>query len=148
MSEILKYSISYVEQSKVGLLITVGENGAPFVRNIGAFSSEGADIYFLTGRATQKVKHISLNPTVTFYFENEGQIYQSFKSVAVTGKASEVTEEKEFNKAVEAISLRHPAIKEKVATGEIKNSAIYKVKAKFVKLADYTRTPREVIENI
>lgn len=148
MSEILKDSLSYVEQAKVGLLITVGEGKVPYVRSIGAFSNEGSDIYFLTGKATEKVKHIASEPVVTFYFENEGQVYENFKSVAITGEASEVTESLEFEKAIESISKRYPKIKERVASGDIKNSSIYKVKAKFVKLADYTRTPRELIVSI
>lgn len=148
MSTILNDAINYIEQSKVSLLITVGEDKAPYVRSIGAFVSEGADIYFLTAKTTEKVKHINANSTVTFYFQNEGQSFQTFKSVAVTGEAVEVLDGVEFDKAVEGISVRYPVIKELVLSGDIKKSTIYKVKAKFVKLADYTKSPREVIENI
>lgn len=148
MSKILNDSINYIEQSKVALLITVGVNNSPYVRSIGAFYNEGADLYFVTAKATEKVKHIKINPTVTFYFQNEGQAYSEFKSVAVTGEASEVVESVELNKAIEGISVRYPVIKEKIASGEFNSSTIYKVKAKFVKLADYTQTPREVVENI
>ena len=148
MSEVIEKSIKYVEQSKVRLLITVDENKVPFVRPIGAFSNEGANIYFLTAKETEKVKHINLNPTVTFYFENEGQAYESFKSVAISGEASEVTENDELSRAIEAISVRYPLIKEKVANGEFENSSIYVVKAKFIKLADYTQLPREETVNL
>ena len=135
MSEVIEKSIKYVEQSKVGLLITVDENKVPFVRPIGAFSNDGANIYFLTAKETEKVKHINLNPTVTFYFENEGQPYESFKSVAISGDASEVTENDELEKAIEAISVRYPVIKEKVANGEFENSSIYVVKDKVYKIS-------------
>ncbi|MDP4178554.1 MAG: pyridoxamine 5'-phosphate oxidase family protein [Bacillota bacterium] len=148
MSEVLTESIKYIEQSKVGLLITVGEKTVPYVRPIGAFANEGSDIYFVTAKATDKVKQINLNPTVTLYFQNEGQPFDTFKSVAVSGDASEVSLGAEFDKAVEAISVRYPIIKQKISSGEFKSSAIYKVKAKLVKLADYTKNPREVIENI
>lgn len=148
MSEVLSSAIAYIDQSKVGLLVTIGEDGVPYVRDIGAFSNESSDIYFFTAKATQKVKHIALNPKVTIYFENEGQQYESFKSVAVSGIASEVTEENEFSKAVEGISKRYPVIKDLVLSGEIKNTSIYKIKASFVKLADYTKAPKEVIEEV
>lgn len=148
MSEVIEKSIQYVTQSKVGLLITVDENKVPFVRPIGAFSNEDANIYFLTAKETEKVKHINSNSTVTFYFENEGQPFESFKSVAVSGEASEVTENDELNKAIEAISVRYPSIKEKVANGEFEKSSIYVVKAKFIKLADYTQSTREQIINV
>jgi len=148
MSQLIEKSIKYVEQSKVGLLITVDENKVPFVRSIGAFSNDGANIYFLTAKETEKVKHINSNPTVTFYVENEGQHYESFKSVAISGEASEVTENDELSRAIEAISVRYPLIKEKVANGEFENSSIYVVKTKFIKLADYTQLPREEIVNL
>lgn len=148
MSKLIEESIKYVEQSKVSLLITVDENKVPFVRPIGAFSNDGANIYFLTAKETEKVKHINLNPTVTFYFENEGQAYESFKSVAISGEASEVTENDELSRAIEAISVRYPLIKDKVANGEFENSSIYVVKTKFIKLTDYTQLPREDIVNL
>ncbi|MBC2478141.1 pyridoxamine 5'-phosphate oxidase family protein, partial [Clostridium beijerinckii] len=124
-------------------LITVDENRVPFIRTIGAFSNEGANIYFLTGKEADKVKHINSNPIVTFYFEQEGQPYESFKSVSIIGDASKVTEKDELDKAIEAISVRYPVIKDKVSNGEFQESAIYVVKAKAIKLADYTQSPRE-----
>lgn len=148
MSKLIEESIKYVEQSKVGLLITVDENKVPFVRPIGAFSNEGANIYFLTAKETEKVKHINSNPTVTFYFEDEGQPFDSFKNVAITGEASEVTEDDELKRAIDAISIRYPIIKEKVANGEFEKSSIYVVKGKSIKLADYTQSPREQLINL
>lgn len=148
MSEAIEESIKYVEESKVGLLVTVDENKVPFVRTIGAFSNEGANIYFVTAKEAQKVKHINLNPTVTFYFEKEGQTYDTFKTVSIIGDASEVTEKTELDKAIEAISLRYPIIKEKVANGEFEKSAIYVVKGKAIKLADYTQDPKEQFINL
>jgi general stress protein 26 len=148
MSEEIEKAIKYVEQSKVGLLITVDENKVPFVRTIGAFSNEDTNIYFLTAKETEKVNHINLNPKVTFYFENEGQPYESFKSVAISGEASEVTENDELNKAIEAINIRYPLIKEKVANGEFEKSSIYVVKGKFIKLSDYTQLPKEQLINL
>ena len=148
MSEVIEKSIKYVEESKLGLLITVDENKVPFVRTIGAFSNEGANIYFVTGKEAQKVKHINSNPTVTFYFEKEGQPYESFKSVSIIGDASEVIEKDELEKAIAAISVRYPVIKEKVENGEFEKSSIYVVKAKSIKLADYTQLLKEQLVNL
>lgn len=147
MSEILKDSKDYLEHGQVALLITVGEGNVPYVRSIGAYANDGFNIYFLTQRATEKVKQIKLNPVVTFYIENEGQPISAFKSLALTGEAHEI-EGEEFDKAVEGISVRYPKIKESVADGSIKASAIYKIKTKFVKWADYTTAPKEVIVHV
>ncbi|MCI1996400.1 MAG: pyridoxamine 5'-phosphate oxidase family protein [Clostridium luticellarii] len=147
MSEVLDEAIKYVEQSKTGLLITVGEDGAPYARVMGAFSNQGANLYFETGRKSNKVKHIKKNPIVTFYFQNENQSYNTFKSVSVTGETSEVLQgDDDFKSAVNGISVRYPVLKENVDKGDIGDSVIYRIKAKFVKLADYTRDPKEVKE--
>lgn len=145
---IINETIKYIEQSKLSLLTTIGEDNAPYIRPIGAFSNDGVDIYFTTAKTTEKVKHIKANPNVTFYFQNEGQAYETFKSASVIGEANEISAGEEFDKAVEGISLRYPVIKDLVAKGDINNSIIYKVKAKSIKFADYTKSPREVIENV
>lgn len=149
MSEVSNEAVRYIEQSKLGWLITVGKDKRPYIRPMGAFFNEGLDLYFLTSKETEKVKQINENSTVTFYFENPEQPYDSFKSVAVSGEAIEVLEENdEFKKAVEGISIRYPIIKENVENGNIKASSIYKIKANFVKTADYTKLPKEVSEDI
>lgn len=145
---IINDAINYIEQSKLSLLTTIGEDNAPYVRPIGAFANNGVDIYFTTAKNSEKVKHINANPIVTFYFQNEGQSYESFKNASVIGEAIELSSSEEFDKAVEGISLRYPVIKELVDKGDIKNSVIYKVKAKSIKFSDYTKSPREVLENI
>lgn len=148
MSEISNQAIKYIEQSKLAWLITVGEDKRPYIRPMGAFFNEGLDLYFFTAKETEKVKHISENATVTFYFETPGQSYDTFKSVAISGEAVEVSEENEFKKAVDGISIRYPAIKEIAESGNIKASSIYKINTNFVKTADYTKSPKEVSENI
>ncbi|AGK98914.1 pyridoxamine 5'-phosphate oxidase family protein [Clostridium pasteurianum] len=148
MSEISNQATKYIEQSKLAWLITVGEDKRPYVRPMGAFFNDGLDLYFLTAKKTDKVKQINTNPTVTFYFENPEQSYDTFKSVAVSGEAVEVLEESEFKKAVEGIGIRYPAIKGNVENGNIKDSSIYKINTNFIKTADYTKSPKEVSENI
>lgn len=149
MSELSNEAVKYIEKSKLGWLITVGGDKKPYIRPMGAFFNEGLDLYFLTAKETEKVKHINENPTVTFYFENPGQPYDTFKSVAVSGEAIEVLEENdEFKKAVEGISIRYPVIKESVENGNIKSSSIYKINANFIKVADYTKLPKELSEDI
>ncbi|MEY8000907.1 pyridoxamine 5'-phosphate oxidase family protein [Clostridium sp. Mt-5] len=147
MSEVLDEAVKYIEQSRTGLLITIGEDGAPYARIMGAFSNHGVNLYFETGRKSNKVRHIKKNPVVTFYFQNENQTYDTFKSVSVTGEASEVLQsDDDFNSAVDGISVRYPVLKENIAKGNIGDSVIYRIKTKFVKLADYTKDSKEVKE--
>lgn len=97
MSDATVEAVSYIEKSSYALLITVGDDNKPSVREIGPFVNNGLDIYFVTRIASQKVKHINLNPFVTLYFPNTNQVAKEFKSIAIVGKAGRVPEGNEFN---------------------------------------------------
>lgn len=147
MSEIKNEVIEYIEQSKYALLITVGEKNIPYVRPIGPFSNNGLDIYFITSPDSQKVKQATINSAVTLYFQNEGQLnsYKSFKSVSLTGNISRVTDIKEFDGVVEALSRRSSYIKEWINKSD---SAIYKVKTDFFIYSDNEKSPNRIEEKI
>jgi Uncharacterized stress protein (general stress protein 26) len=148
MSEIIEKAKKYVEQSKIGFLLTVDENNIPFVRPIGAFAQEGLDIYFLTRRETEKVKHIEINPIATVYFRNENQDFEKFRSESISGEIFELTKENEIKEAIEKISVRYPKVKELVDSGEFHKYLIFVVKAKLLKSADYVLEPKETVINL
>lgn len=148
MSEIIEKAKKYVEQSKIGFLLTVDENNVPFVRPIGAFAQEELDIYFLTRRETEKVKHIEINPTATVYFRNENQDFEKFRSESISGEIFELTKENEIKEAVEKISIRYPKVKDLVETGEFHKYLIFVVRAKLLKSADYLLEPKETVTNL
>lgn len=146
MSKIVKNALEYVEQSKLGLLATVGDDKIPFIRPMAAYYNKGSELYFVTRKATNKVEHISKNENVTFYFQNEGQDFTQFKSVALSGSAEEVKDQTEFEEAILGIGKRWPKIFERIASGEFEDSTIYKIKSSLLKYADYSKTPKESLE--
>jgi general stress protein 26 len=64
MSDLAVEAVGFIEKSPYALLITVGKENKPFVREIGPFVNNGLDIYFVTRIDSQKVKHIGINPVI------------------------------------------------------------------------------------
>jgi general stress protein 26 len=68
---------------------------------MGSVVNDDLNIYFSTGNKTAKVAQIEANPFVTFLFQHEDQELATFKNVAYTGKAKQLSCEKEISKAIE-----------------------------------------------
>ncbi len=79
MSVTAAEAVGYIEKSSYALLVTVGEDNKPSVREIGPFANSGLDIYFVTRIDSQKVKHITVNPFITLYFPNTNQAYKGIQ---------------------------------------------------------------------
>ena len=148
MSALAAEAVSYIEKSSYALLITVGEENKPAVREIGPFVNNGLDIYFVTRIASQKVKHIGVNPFITFYFPNTNQSVKEFRSVAVTGKAVRVPEGDEFNGVLEKLERKSPGYKKYIGNEGFTIWTIYKMTAKSLQSTDYSKSSRTVKEEV
>jgi nitroimidazol reductase NimA-like FMN-containing flavoprotein (pyridoxamine 5'-phosphate oxidase superfamily) len=138
VSELKKEVENYINSTKYIVLGTV-KDGIPFLRTIGAFANDGLTVYFSTNKNTEKVKHIGKNPHVSLFFQHEGQDITSFKNVSVIGRATQVAEKKEQDKAIGLIGGRNPRFKERVTKGEAKDAAFFKVEPIEVKFLDFSR---------
>ena len=104
---------------------------------MGSFAPDGLDVFFSTPKATGKVKQLEKNQSVNFFFQHEGQELPTFKNVALIGKAAPVRDEQEHQRAVALLSARNPRFKERAEKGELKDTLIYKIKAKEIKYLDF-----------
>ena len=148
MSDTAAEAVSYIEKSSYALLVTVGEGNKPFVREIGPFVNNGLDIYFVTRIASQKVKHIGINPLVTLYFPNTNQAVKEFRSIAVTGIATRVPEGNECNGVLEKIEQKSPGYKNYISNEGFKIWTIYKITAQSLQSTDYSKSTRTVKEEV
>jgi pyridoxamine 5'-phosphate oxidase len=140
MSQELKQKITeYISQTRWAILATVREDKAPVLRAMGSFAPDGVDVYFSTPAATAKVGQIGKNQWVNFFFQHEGQELPTFKNVAVIGKAGEVKDAAELKKAIGLLSARNPRFKERAEKGDLKDTAIFKIKSKEIKYLDFAR---------
>jgi nitroimidazol reductase NimA-like FMN-containing flavoprotein (pyridoxamine 5'-phosphate oxidase superfamily) len=148
MSAAAAEAVSYIEKSSYALLITVGEENTPSVREIGPFVNNGLAIYFVTRIASQKVKHIGVNPFITLYFPNTNQSVKEFRSVAVTGKAMRVPEGDEFNGVLEKLERKSPGYIKHIGNEGFTIWTIYKMTANSLQSTDYSKSTRTVKEEV
>lgn len=148
MSDTTAEAVRHIEKSSYALLVTVGEGNRPFVREIGPFVNNGLDVYFVTRVASEKVKHIGVNPLVTLYFPNTNQAIKEFRSVAVTGKAARVAEGDEFNGVLEKIEKKSPGYRKYISNEGFKIWTVFKITAESLQSTDYSKSTRTVKEEI
>jgi nitroimidazol reductase NimA-like FMN-containing flavoprotein (pyridoxamine 5'-phosphate oxidase superfamily) len=148
MSDMAIEAVGYIEKSSYALLVTVGEDNMPSVREIGPFVNKGLDIYFVTRIASQKVKHIGVNPSVTLYFPNMNQAVKEFRSIAVTGKAARVPEGDEFDGVLEKLEQKSPGYKKYIGKEGFKIWTIYKITAKSLQSTDYSKSTKTSKEEV
>jgi uncharacterized protein len=150
MSNVIDDAKWYIESSQLGILATTGKDNIPKLRVIRGFANDGVNLYFATNKDTEKVKNINENSNVTLFFQNEGQDFGSFTNLSVTGIAKVVKDKEEINKAVDAISVRHPKLKKTADDNQLDTSGtlIYKVDAKSVKFLDREKSNKAEVVNL
>jgi nitroimidazol reductase NimA-like FMN-containing flavoprotein (pyridoxamine 5'-phosphate oxidase superfamily) len=148
MSQSSQEAVSYIEKSPYALLVTVGEENKPCVREIGPFVNDGLDIYFVTRLDSQKVKHINANPCVTLYFPNTNQEANKFRSIAITGTAGRVPEGDEFNGVMDKIEQKSPGYRKYISKEGFTVWTVFKITAKSLQSTDYSKSTRTVKEKI
>jgi nitroimidazol reductase NimA-like FMN-containing flavoprotein (pyridoxamine 5'-phosphate oxidase superfamily) len=138
MSEIKNNVKDYINNTKYVVLGTV-KNNIPVTRTLGSFANDGFIVYFSTNKNTEKVKHIGKNPHVSLLFQHEGQELGSFKNVSITGRATQLLEKNEQDKAITVLGDRNPRFKERTAKGDIKDTALFRVEPVEVKFLDFSK---------
>lgn len=133
--------LDYIVNSKFAVLTYVRNDLAPVSRAMGSFAPDGLDLVFSTRKEAAKVREISGNKRVSFFFEHDNQSPGAWKNVLLIGDAEQVAEGAEFKKAVELLSAKSPRFRERAANGELSDTAIYKVRAKEIEYLDRTKGP-------
>ncbi|HUI93790.1 MAG TPA: pyridoxamine 5'-phosphate oxidase family protein [Chitinivibrionales bacterium] len=148
MSDLSSDAAAYIEKSMIALLVTVGEENKPFVRFVGPLVNTGLNVYFTTALDSRKVRHIAANPNVTLNFQNPVISQEEFKSVALSGKASQVPEGKEFDEVLKMLAKKSPGFGKYIKDRGFKNWAIYKVEGKTLQVTDLAKSKKTITEEI
>lgn len=131
--------LDYIASSKTGVLTYVREDLAPVSRAMGSFTPDGIDLIFSTRKVAAKVREITRNKRVSFFFEHENQTADAWMNVLLIGDAEHVTDESDLAAAVERLSARSPRFRERIAQGELRNTAIFRVRTKEVEYLDRSK---------
>ena len=131
---------TYILDSKYALLTYVRRDLTPVSRAIGSFAPDGDDLYFSTGKESSKVQEIKYNKRVSFYFEHDNQVLESWKSVLLIGDAEPVSAgSADYDKAIERLGAKSPRFRERVANGDLDSAVIYRINTRELEYLDRSK---------
>ncbi len=137
MATDLKEQITeYLAKCRVCAIATVNSDGQPNASTV-FFRNRGTDIYFNTGKETQKVRNILGNPHVALVMQAAGPVPetdQDIKGVQYVGRAT-MLPEGDTGEVPKAVLFRHTAFN----SARPGNSVIIKVTPAAIYLIDYSR---------
>jgi pyridoxamine 5'-phosphate oxidase len=126
--EYQKEILKYILDSKYALLTYVRADRTPVSRAMGSFALDGDNLFFSTSKESAKVPEIENNNRVSFYFEHDNQVLESWKSVLLIGDAEQVSVGSlDYEKAIERLGNKSPRFRERVAKGDLGSAAIYRI---------------------
>jgi general stress protein 26 len=137
--QIEKEVADYISGAKWAVVATVKDGNAPALRTIGGFANDGLNIYFSTGKETEKVKQIEKNGNVAVFFQHEGQERSKFKYVSINGAATLLTDKTGLGNAVTVLSNKNQNFKQRIEKGELDSIAVYKIEPKAIRSVDFSR---------
>jgi general stress protein 26 len=129
----------YANAARFANLAYIRHDGSPVLRTLGSFAVAGYDVIFSTKKEAAKVREISENNKVSFYFEHEGQQLPTWKSALFIGEAHKVEDARELDWAVGILSDRNPRFKDRIAKGELPNIQLFKVNTRDIEYIDYSK---------
>jgi general stress protein 26 len=129
----------YANTARFANLAYIRHDGSPVLRTLGSFALAGYDVIFSTKKEAAKVREISENNKVSFYFEHDAQQLPLWKSALFIGEAHKVEEARELDWAVGILSDRNPRFKERIAKGELPNIQLFKVNTRDIEYIDYSK---------
>ncbi|MCJ7743287.1 MAG: pyridoxamine 5'-phosphate oxidase family protein [Dehalococcoidales bacterium] len=124
----------YMSRCPFCTIATVSADGKPSVATV-YFGTAGMDIYFNTGKDSQKVRNIQANPRVAIAMQEPSapKIDREIRGIQYTGKAR-ILSDAETTEIPKAVMARHRAFNN-VTAG---NSVVVKVTPVRVYLIDYS----------
>ena len=137
-------AIEHIEKSSYALLVTVGDDGKPAVREIGPFINSGLDIYFVTRNDSHKVKEFTNRPHVTLYFPNTNLPPKDFKTAAVSGTVARISSEAEMHGILDKLGQKSPGYKNYIAREGLNIWGVYKMTAENLQCTDFSKSTRTV----
>jgi general stress protein 26 len=129
----------YANSARFANLAYIRHDGSPVLRTVGSFALAGYDVIFSTKKEAAKVRDISENNKVSFYFEHDGQQLPLWKSALFIGEAHKVEEARELDWAIGILSDRNPRFKDRIAKGELPNIQLFKVHTRDIEYIDYSK---------
>ncbi len=129
--------IAILDANRLMAISTMMPNGWPQTTLVG-YANDGLLIYFVVSRAGQKFANIQRDQRIAIAisrdYEGPGQI----KQLSIAAEASEVTDPKQRDHAIDLLLERRPSMK-KLERPNPSTAAVMRAAARIVTISDYTK---------
>lgn len=133
--EIKQKIVDYLASHNWLNLGTVDKSGKPMVHTMG-YVSDGAVVYFGTGKDTRKAANILNNSNVAYTVDDDEVQLMEITGIQMEGKASMVTDEAEAGKVFQLMLEKFPFVAD---MPEDNDSILLKVEPVTAYYLDYTK---------
>ena len=137
MEQTLKNQIiSIIDDADDMTIATVRDDGYPQATTV-SFMNDGLTIYFGTSADSQKAMNIAKCNKVSLTVNRPYEDWNEIVGLSIGGKASRVTDPKEFESVVQLMFKKFPQIPEYTPTDDSVDLAIVRIDPIVISLLDY-----------
>ena len=130
-------AIEILDQNRLMALATIRADGWPQNTMVG-YANDGLLLYFVVSRQSQKFANIQQDDRVSLVVGRDFHDPATINALSMAARASEVTDAKQRDQAVELLLQRHPGLArlERPAAG---HSAVMRAYPEIVTILDYSK---------
>jgi nitroimidazol reductase NimA-like FMN-containing flavoprotein (pyridoxamine 5'-phosphate oxidase superfamily) len=130
-------AIAIIDTHRLMAISTLMPNGWPQTTLVG-FANEGLLIYFVISRSGQKFANITRDQRVGISVGKDFEDPRDVKELAIAAEASEVTDPKQRERAIDLLLERRPSLK-RFGRPDPDHAAVMRAAARVITISDYSK---------
>ena len=130
-------AIQILEQNRLMAIATLRPDGWPQTTMVG-YANEDILIYFIVSRASQKFANIERDNRVSIAMGQDFHDPSTIRALSIGGRASEVTEPKQRQRAVKLLLERHPGLR-RLERPSADHSVVMRANPEIITILDYSK---------
>lgn len=130
-------AVSILDANRLMGLSTIRSDGWPQTTLV-SYANEGILIYFVISRQSQKFQNIARDDRVSIAIGRDFYDPSTIKALSIAGRASEVTDPKQRQRAVTLLLDRHPGL-QRLERPDPGHSAVMRASPDLITILDYSK---------
>jgi nitroimidazol reductase NimA-like FMN-containing flavoprotein (pyridoxamine 5'-phosphate oxidase superfamily) len=130
-------AIDILDQNRLMAIATLRPDGWPQTTMV-SYANEDILVYFIVSRASQKFANIERDNRVSMVMGQDFHDPSTIKALSIGGRASEVTDPKQRQRAVKLLLERHPGLR-KLERPSPEHSVVMRANPEVLTILDYSK---------
>lgn len=130
-------AVGILDQNRIMAISTVRPDGWPQSTLVG-YANEDILIYFIVSRQSQKLANIQKDDRVSLVIGRDFHDPSTIKALSIAAHASEISDAKQRERAVNTLLERHPGLK-KLELPAPSHSAVMRAYPEIITILDYSK---------